>query len=45
MSSLSPLHQLCDAPTCYPSLHRLRWTDRPLPWPRCQSYAVGPWGA
>jgi transposase-like protein len=30
--------------TCYAYIHGLRWKDRPLQCPRCQSHAVGPWG-
>jgi transposase-like protein len=29
---------------CQASIHRLRWTDRPLPWPPCQSDHIGRWG-
>ena len=44
MAILSHLHQLYDVHTCYAYLHRLRWTDRPLQCPRCQSHDVDPWG-
>jgi transposase-like protein len=45
MSMVSHLHQLFTAETCPSYLHRLRWQDRPLQCPRCQSHNVGPWGA
>jgi transposase-like protein len=44
MPSLSHLHQLFDARTCYAYIHTLRWKDRPLQCPRCQSHDIGPWG-
>ena len=44
MSMLSHLHQLFDVHTCYAYIHRLRWKDRPLQCPRCQSHKVGSWG-
>jgi transposase-like protein len=44
MSLLSHLHQLFDVHTCYTYVHRLRWQDRPLQCPRCQSHEVGSWG-
>jgi transposase-like protein len=44
MSTLSYLHQLFDVQTCYAYIHRLRWKDRPLQCPRCQSHEVGSWG-
>ena len=44
MSMLSHLHQLFDVHTCYAYIHRLRWKDRPLQCPRCQSHEVGSWG-
>jgi transposase-like protein len=44
MLVLSHLHQLFNVNTCYAYLHTLRWTDRPLHCPRCQSHDVGPWG-
>jgi transposase len=40
----SHLHQLFNVTTCYAYLHTLRWTDRPLRCPRCQSHDVHPWG-
>src|SRR5262247_4491742 len=45
MPILSHLHQLFDVHTCSAYLHRLRWKDRPLQCPRCQSHHVGSWGA
>ena len=45
MSIVSHLHHLFNAETCHSSIHTLRWKDRPLPYPRCQSLHVGPWGA
>lgn len=44
MPIFSHLHQLFDVHTCYASIHRLRWRDRPLQCPRCQSRDVDPWG-
>jgi hypothetical protein len=44
MSRLSHLHQRFAVHTGYASIHRLRWTDRPLQWRRCQSHDVGAWG-
>lgn len=45
MPILSSLHQLFHADPCHAYLHTLRWKERPLPCPRCQSHDVGPWGA
>ena len=45
MSMVSHLHYLFNPATCQSYIHRLRWKDRPLQCPRCQSYHVGPWGA
>ena len=45
MSIVSHLHPLFNPETCQSYLHLLRWKDRPLQCPRCQSYNVGPWGA
>jgi transposase-like protein len=45
MSMVSHLHHFFNAETCQSSLHTLRWKDRPLQCPRCQSLNVGPWGA
>src|SRR4029453_8973444 len=44
MSIVSHLHHLFDSETCQSSIHTLRWKDRPLQCPRCQSLNVGPWG-
>ena len=44
MSMVSHLHQLFNAETCQSYIHTLRWKDRPLQCPRCQSHNVGPWG-
>jgi transposase-like protein len=44
MPLLSHLHQLFNTDTCQAYIHTLRWKDRPLHCPRCQSHAVGPWG-
>jgi transposase-like protein len=45
MSMVSHLHHFFNAETCQSSIHTLRWKDRPLQCPRCQSLNVGPWGA
>ena len=45
MSMVSHLHQLFNAETCQSYIHALRWKDRSLQCPRCQSHHVGPWGA
>src|SRR5262245_52199367 len=44
MCIVSHLHQLFNADTCQSYIHALRWKDRPLQCPRCQSHNVGPWG-
>jgi transposase-like protein len=44
MCSFSHLHQLFNAATCQSYIHALRWKDRPLQCPRCQSHHVGAWG-
>src|ERR671931_2286209 len=44
MPVLSYVHQLFNADQCHAYIHRLRWKDRPLQCPRCQSLNVGPWG-
>jgi transposase-like protein len=44
MSIVSHLHHLFNAETCQSYIHMLRWKDRPLQCPRCQSLNVGPWG-
>jgi transposase-like protein len=45
MLTLAHLHQLFSVETCHTYIHALRWKDRPLQCPRCQSHNVGPWGA
>ena len=45
MPMLSYVHQLFNADQCQAYIHTLRWKDRPLQCPRCQSHNVGPWGA
>ena len=45
MPVLSYVHQLFNAEQCQAYIHTLRWKDRPLQCPRCQSHNVGPWGA
>ena len=44
MSVLSYIHQLLNVDQCQAYIHTLRWKDRPLQCPRCQSHNVGPWG-
>jgi transposase-like protein len=44
MPVLAHLHQLFHADTCRTYIHTLRWNDRPLRCPRCQSHDVRPWG-
>ena len=44
MPVLSYSHQLFDAEHCQTSIHTLRWKERPLQCPRCQSQDVDPWG-
>ena len=43
MPVLSYIHQLFNAEQCQTYLHTLRWKDRPLQCPRCQSQDVDPW--
>jgi transposase-like protein len=45
MPVLSHLHQLFHADTCDVYIHTLRWQNRPLQCPRCDSHNTGPWGA
>ena len=45
MSMVSHLHHLFNPKTCQSYIHTLRWKDRPLQCPRCQSHNVGPRGA
>ncbi len=44
MSVLSYVHQLFSAEQCQVYIHTLRWKDRPLQCPRCQSHNIGLWG-
>jgi hypothetical protein len=44
MSMVSHLHHFFTPETCQSSIHTVRWQDRPLQCPRCQSHNVGPWG-
>ena len=44
MPVLSHLHHLFNADQCQAYIHTLRWKDRPLQCPRCQSQDVDPWG-
>jgi transposase-like protein len=44
MPVLSHLPQLFNAEQYQAYIHMLRWKDRPLQCPRCQSPNIGPWG-
>ncbi len=44
MSIISHLHQLFNEEMCQAYLHKLRWKDRPLACPHCESEDIGPWG-
>jgi hypothetical protein len=44
MPVLSYVHHLFHVDQGQASIHTLRWQDRPLPGPRCQSRDVAPWG-
>jgi transposase-like protein len=44
MPVLSYVHQLFNAEQCHAYIHTLRWKDRPLQCPRCQSQDINPWG-
>ena len=44
MPVLSHLHHLFNAEQCQAYTHTLRWKDRPLQCPRCQSHHIGRWG-
>lgn len=44
MSIISHLHPLLNEETCQAYLHKLRWKDRPLACPHCESEDIGPWG-
>jgi predicted Zn-ribbon and HTH transcriptional regulator len=41
MSIVAHLHHLFHPETCQSYIHMLRWKDRPLQCPRCQSHNVG----
>jgi hypothetical protein len=44
MPVLSHLHQLFNAEQCQAYIRMLRWKERPLQCPRCQSHHIGQWG-
>jgi transposase-like protein len=44
MPVLSCLHQLFNTEQCQAYIHTLRWKERPLQCPRCQSQDIDPWG-
>jgi transposase len=44
MAVLSHIHQLFNAEQCQAYIHTLRWKERPLQCPRCQSRHIGQWG-
>jgi transposase-like protein len=44
MPVLSYVHQLFNTEQCQAYIHTLRWKDRPLQCPRCQSQDIDPWG-
>ena len=44
MLVLSSRHQLFNIEQCQAYIHTLRWKERPLQCPRCQSQDVAPWG-
>src|SRR5262249_39234766 len=44
MPVLSYIHHLFNAEHCHAYIHTLRWKDRPLQCPRCQSQDVDPSG-
>ena len=41
MPVLSHIHQLFNAEQCQAYIRMLRWQDRPLQCPRCQSRHIG----
>jgi hypothetical protein len=43
MPVLSYVHHLFNPEQCQAYIHTLRWKDRPLQCPRCQSQVVDPW--
>src|SRR3954471_4015248 len=44
MPVLSYLHHLFNVDQCHVYIHTLRWKDRLLQCPRCQSQDIDPWG-
>jgi transposase-like protein len=44
MPVLSYVHALFRVDQGHASIQTLRWQERPLPCPRCQSHDVDPWG-
>jgi transposase-like protein len=44
MPVLSSVRHLFNVAQCHAYIHTLRWQDRPLQCPRCQSQDVDPWG-
>jgi transposase-like protein len=44
MPVLSFIHELFNVAQYHAYIHTLRWKDRPLQCPRCQSQDVDPWG-
>jgi transposase-like protein len=44
MPVLSYVYELFNVDQCQAYIHTLRWKDRPLQCPRCQSHDVDPWG-
>jgi primosomal protein N' len=44
MLVLSYVHELSNVVQCHAYIHTLRWKDRPLQCPRCQSQDIDPWG-
>jgi transposase-like protein len=44
MPILSHLHHLFSTEDCQAYIHTLRWHERPLQCPRCDSHHVSPWG-
>jgi transposase len=44
MPTRSNVHQLFSLEQCQAYIQTLRWKDRPLQCPRCQSQAIDPWG-
>ena len=44
MPVLSYVYELFNVDQCHAYIHTLRWKDRPLQCPRCQSQEGDPWG-